>query len=422
MSYSRNTILIILFGAFFVRVAYTFLSDHLPMSDEREYFELAQHLREDHSFSNSAGPTAYRPPGYPFFVAFGLSIVPEFQFVLVLQALLETLICFFLYRIGSTIGTKSIGLLAMCGWALFPSSIIIPGLLLSETLFTTLLIGAFTIIVVAPSRVFVLGVLLGAAILVKPQMTVIAGAYLIWLMFSKHWRAAVIIAGTICILVMPWIVRNAIVMNDAAMTTNGGVNFWIGNNPEANGSYKIPTVNPLDSIRNETERSREGYRRGMNFIVTQPLTGLMLAGKKIAYLWSSQLYLLFLSRSGSEADTSYRAYVHALPVQTMLIMNLPYIALVLFGTAGLFVFPVSRIGVRHLIIALIILWMGIHMVYFGASRFNYPLLPILALTASIGFHHRQELRTLTLQQMLTGSTIITFMLLILIAEYMGTAL
>lgn len=391
------------------------------MSDEEDYHQLSQSIREAHSFSTPAGPTAYRPPGYPLFIAIVTSIFSGNQSVLIFQALLDCVICLLLYKIGLAVGGSTVGFTAMCYWAFFPSSVLMTGLLLSETLFTAILIGAVSIILIWPTQSILLGLMFGLGILIKPQMAVMAGVSLVWNLIGKRWKESIIIASAIGILVMPWIIRNAVVMDAPVLSTNGGMNFWIGNNPDANGSYKIPNSNPLDSISNEREQSNEGYRRGVRFLLTHPADAVILAGKKIAYLWSSQHYLLYLSRKESELTIPYRLFVQQLSFGSILILNVPYIILVIGGIAGFFLFPAPSSTVRQLFLTLILLWMGFHVLYFGAARFMYPLLPILVLTTSVGFHGRDGLKRLTLQQRMIASAIIVLFLVILIAEYAGTS-
>lgn len=405
-----------------VRIALITSSNHSLRSDEIDYQQLAESIREDHSYSTHSGATAYRSPGYPAFISVLMSAVPAISFVLLIQALLETVTCLLLYRIGSIVANSATGFIAAGIWAFFPSSLLMPGLLLSETLFTTILIGALYTIVTTPNRTVILGILFGLTILIKPQMVIVTGAYSVWLLCNKEWKKLFVIVSMMCVLVLPWIVRNIVVMGEPVISTNGGVNFWIGNNLDANGSYKIPKVNPLDSIAKEVNRNSEGYREGWKFITTHPLHSAVLAGKKIAYLWSSQHYLLMLSRDGIDPSLSYREHVRTLSLGSIVLMNLPYILLVIYGIAGFFFISMHNTNIRTLLLVLIFLWMIIHCLYFGSARFNYPLLPILALTASIGYLHRRDLRLLDNRQRILFTLLAGIFLVVLTAELLMTTL
>jgi 4-amino-4-deoxy-L-arabinose transferase-like glycosyltransferase len=391
---SKYSVIALLFLAFTIRIAAIAVSDHTLTSDEVDYLQLAESIRLTQSYALDSIPTAYRPPGYPVFIAGIMAVIPSVTLVLCIQALLETITCFLLYRLGSTVLNQSAGLTAMSIWAFLPGSILMPGLLLSESLFTTLLIGILTLWTSAPRWNLFGGILLGIGILIKPQFVLLAALWIMWRLFNKQWRDALTVALLAGIILAPWIIRNGMVFGEPAITTSGGVNFWIGNNPEANGSYHIPSVNPLNAIHNEIERSNEGYKLGMAFIAAEPMKTIMLAGKKIAYLWSSQHYLVMLSQDGIDPEIRIREQVRRLSPVSLIVMNLPFLLMIVLGIAGFFFLPAGQASFRRLIIALILVWTAVHIGYFGAARFSYPLYPLFALTASMVIHRQRSFASL----------------------------
>lgn len=61
------------------------------------------------------------------------------------------------------------------------------------------------------------------------------------------------VLGILC-AITPWMIRNYVVFGKPQLTTNGGINFWIGNNDQANGSYKFTHEPPeLINIKNEIQ-------------------------------------------------------------------------------------------------------------------------------------------------------------------------
>jgi hypothetical protein len=405
-----------LFIAFVIRAAGIFMVSHTISSDEKDYLQLAHSIRMEQSYSSDGSPTAYRPPGYPAFIAVLMSIIPSATFVLIVQALLETLLCLLLYRTGTAAGGAAVGFTAMCIWAFFPSSILMPGLMMSETVLTVILFGALSAMLMMPKRMVLTGLLVGAGVLIKPQMAVPAAALTVWLAFRGEWKRSMLFAGTVLVLITPWLVRNAAVFGEPLLTTNGGVNFWIGNNPEANGSYRIPSNDPLDTIAGETARSDAGYRLGLEFIAAHPADALVLTGKKFAYLFSSQHYLVLMLQNSIMEGTSYRTAVRELPLRTLIMMNLPFVSIVLFACAGYFFIGKGDRSVRTMLAVLVVVWTGVHLVYFGAARFLYPLLPVLTLFAAAGFHHRRQFGSLLPNERVGAAAAALLFLSVLTAE------
>ncbi|NUN68315.1 MAG: glycosyltransferase family 39 protein [Bacteroidetes bacterium] len=412
-----RTILLILLVSAALRIGSITGSGHTLTSDELDYLQLAEQLRNGGSYATPAGPTAYRPPAYPFLIAGLLSIISSLPFVFSVQILLELLTCYGLYRIGSVIGGAGTGITAMGVWALLPSSVIMPGLLMSETFFTAVMTAMVLQSVTGERRPVLTGVLLGISILLKPQMLLLGGMYAVWLAHTGAWKKSLMIAGTAAILIAPWIIRNAAVMDAAVLTTNGGVNFWIGNNPEANGSYRIPSAPLLEAGATEQALNNEGYRRGLSFLMDDPAAGVLLAGKKLAHLWSSQMYLLLAADDGIGMQRPYRDQLREVPMRSALSVDIPFVLLVVFGLAGLFLLPEGNGGARTIAVGILLLWCAVHMLYFGSARFAYPVLPLLAVTAAAGVRERHRIGTLPLHHRLLLAALAGGFLLLTLFQY-----
>ncbi|MBP9211926.1 MAG: hypothetical protein KBF97_03945, partial [Bacteroidetes bacterium] len=92
MERSPYAILLVLLVAVMLRLGNISGSGHTLTSDELDYLQLAEQLRNGQTYATQDGPTAYRPPAYPFFVAGLLTLVSSLTFVFVIQILLELLI------------------------------------------------------------------------------------------------------------------------------------------------------------------------------------------------------------------------------------------------------------------------------------------------------------------------------------------
>ena len=114
------------------------------IADERDYVRLATSLVERGSFSFASGPTSLRPPLFPGLVA-GLWLVSgteSLQLVRLVQALLGMVTAWLVFELASAAYDRRTGLVAGALTALYPSLVFANFMILSETLFTLLLVAA----------------------------------------------------------------------------------------------------------------------------------------------------------------------------------------------------------------------------------------------------------------------------------------
>ena len=202
------------------------------------------------------GPTRLmQAPLYPWFLAAVYRIAgPSLTAVRLAQALLGTasailvtLVTKRLFRSGAA------SILAGAAAALYLPLIFYEGVLLPVTLIVFLnLLFVFLLLPAGrfPSRPRCLasGIVLGLSVIAKPV------AILLWPFAALHLvlnarrgrsgpafgSIAVLTAGLV-VAVAPLTIRNAVLTGEfIPLTTGGGINFYIGNNPEANGFYAAP--------------------------------------------------------------------------------------------------------------------------------------------------------------------------------------
>ncbi len=381
---------VIFTAAVVLRILFIFYQGIHLTSDELDYYNLAMNIVHGNGFSVENGlPTAYRPPAYPYFLSVLFTLHNSVYFIEIMQAVIESISGLLLFIIGKKIFSERAGLTAMIVWSLFPSSIIMPSQLLSETLYVfLLLIFVVSTIHDKSNKIFPavgIGIISGALILLKPQtilVLIILALYAI--MKRKDYsriKTGMFVTLGILLIIAPWIIRNKIIFDEYLITTNGGINFWIGNNSEANGSYKIPSIDPLSSIDNEAKRNSEGYRLGVNFIHRHFVKWVELGFLKTAYLFSSQNYLSFLISNDSLPSLSYKENLRMMPWQHAIGLNIPYLIIITIGTMG-FIITLKHYASVFPFHMLLAAWIAIHVLYFGSARFNYPMLPFFCLMGS----------------------------------------
>ncbi len=403
----QTRLLIVLLVAFLLRL-YVAAATRMPLqSDSLEYYSLATNLAQHHQYSFENTITAYRPPAYSFFLSAVLTISQSETSARVAQAFLETINCLLLFALGRKFISEHAGIWAAVLWAFFPVSIVQSVFLLSESLFTAIALGMVLLLssnsFSGKQKPLLLGVLFGCTILTKPQSALFILPIMMFAKIRLPQKKQLLRYGFQCILgiilvVSPWVVRNVLVFGKPLISTNGGVNFWIGHNEEANGSYKIPKINPLDIITNEIERSNAGYQLGWQFIRTEPKKEAVLLIKKLGYFFSSQTPLviaLHKTTEGFPSNSSYKDKAHQSSLWMLFLFNAQYMLYLLCGTAGFIAAYNRKESTHNLFLCSFLLWILLHLMYFTMSRYNFPALPFFVLWCVHLYHNRAQVRLIS---------------------------
>jgi 4-amino-4-deoxy-L-arabinose transferase-like glycosyltransferase len=257
----------------------------------------------------------FRAPLYPAFLACIYKLTGGSYFApRVVQALLSSLSCGLLFVIGRLVFSRTVGavagLAAASYWILiyFDGELLIPSLIVFlDLLLILLLLHA----VRRPGAVVLgaAGLVLGLSAIARPNILLFAPAVAVWLLFLSRprWprglaRAACFSAGAL-VPVLPVTIRNYVVGHDLVLiASQGGVNFYIGNNPLSNGKTAVAPGTPpgwwsgyyatieqaeqaLGRKLKPSEVSRYYYRRAWEFIRDEPLAALRLTAHKLRLFW-----------------------------------------------------------------------------------------------------------------------------------------
>lgn len=253
-----------------------------PVFDAAAYAAIARNVDEGNGFTVGADatqPSSDYSPGLPLFVAglYKLTGGVHERLARVVLALIGTLAILFTYllarRLGvvvlrNPVGDKgrqppavavAVALIAALVVAIYPATIEYTGMLMTEPLAATLLVGAILGLLWAGDgedwwRWAVPGLTLGALALVRPEYLAI-GLLLALLVFLRQLRrsdwkrallAGVVVALGIVIVVAPWTIRNAIALDRfVAVSTGGGQVLYAGTylpsdgNPEKVGAAVV---------------------------------------------------------------------------------------------------------------------------------------------------------------------------------------
>ncbi len=223
------------------------------------------------------GHAFYGQPLYAYLVA-GIFALAGFQpfWVGLLQALCDAAIALLIFKIATLVFAESpspraslIGLLGAVGWAFYVPAAAYSGLLIPTSFVVAIWAFALWWILQrsaaarAPES-FALAALVGLSALIAAAALFILpllGAAL--LMHRRRYLILALAAGLLAGTAPAWMHNLLLAHDPVFISAHGGLNFWIGNNPEANGYPKIPTGLPSDqaqllesSIRHRGNRRR----------------------------------------------------------------------------------------------------------------------------------------------------------------------
>ncbi len=392
---SGTLLLCILAAGLIARIA-TVALFHPPLfSDDLDYVALGKSVAHGDGYQIDGHPTAYRPPGYPLLLAFsfrffGESLVP----VRLGQAAADLLSCFLVFLLGRRLFSERVGLIGAGIFALFPIQILYVSIMMTETVFTTLLL-LYLLICTGEKASWRMslaaGIVLGAGTLVRPTILLLPAA-----VFAVRWKSgwtpgenlralALALAGALIVL-SPWLIRNYNEFGRVTLTSNTGVNFWIGAHSGASGSYSFPENNPLLAVDDEYGKSDLGIKLGAEFIMGHPLEYGMILVKKWAHFFSVDYWLLLSMHYQPEFRSAPKAGVvfGKFPLADVLALHAPFAAVLLLATFGLCCHPGDdRNGILFLFEPCAY-WILVHLAFYAAARYRFPVVSLFMIVAAYG--------------------------------------
>ncbi|MGE5175853.1 MAG: glycosyltransferase family 39 protein [Hyphomicrobiales bacterium] len=385
-----------------VRLALIAAHPRDPVSDQAEYDRIARTILAEGRYAIDGNPTAFRPPGYPFFVAavYGLAGASPGA-VKVVQAVLDVLTALLLFLLLRRRNPRAAPVAAGV-WALYPPAIVYAHLLLSETLYVFLLVGLSFLLVeertTRPRGAVAAGVVAGLATLVKPQTAL---ALLLLPALASRSRQPFprygIVLATALLVVAPWVVRNALVLGAPTLSTSVGPNLLVGNHPNATGGYAPdvpPTMRPRG--RGEVEAGRESAAAALRYATSHPAIFAWRVPLRWAHLLMGEAELAVTSFAPQPDGRSsrFRAKVRALAPWVVASLWVPFALVLLAGAVAFLASPDDRLGT--LFASILLAWLVVHGVTYGGSRYHEPWMPFLALyAATFAAAPRETLASLT---------------------------
>ncbi|MCL6520103.1 MAG: tetratricopeptide repeat protein [Armatimonadetes bacterium] len=342
----------------------------------------------------------YLAPLYPYLLAMIYGIAGhKLVVVYIFQAILGVFNIMLVYLLGRRLFGHWVGIVSMMLLLFYAPVAYLESKLLSETLGITLSLSSMFLLLLAcdqpsPFKFLVVGILLGLSAICRPVMSIFIVFVLVWLYFNKYRnfsRIFIPLLAGISLAMLPVTARNYAVSGEfVPISTNYGMTFWHGNNPEAIGICAIPsglTTSIMEQQKEEmalatkalgrevtaSESSAYWLGRGLSFIREHPVAYICLFGKKV--VWSVH---------NREAPCNYNFYLERKFVPALRALFIPFWAI--FGLGVLGYVLSRREGIREsglLAIYALSVFVGL-LVFFVSSRYRAPAVPALAVLAGFG--------------------------------------
>ncbi|MEX0785364.1 MAG: glycosyltransferase family 39 protein [Dehalococcoidia bacterium] len=379
----------ILLTAFAARLAWVFwvgFDPEIANIDARVYHLSAQQFAAGCGYCEPRGdPAIFFPPGYPGFLGILYWVFGSHALVgQIANALLTTLNAGLVFLIArQAYDGRWAAVAAAALYAFLPSNAMFSSLLMSEPLFTTMLLLVL-LLALRGAPPIVVGALVGLSALVRGQGLVLLVPVTVLAVLRSGWRPSLRqyvlpMAIAALIVLVPWTVRNYVQFDSFVLISTGQADaLYRGNRDGAQGP---PLSDPAD--REELRDPIEAYDYKMdvvrNFIRDNPLSFFVtLPPRKLYYMYDADSFHVFGNRVASPRQDNAVAWQVVGQVTQL-------------GYGSLFALAVVSAPVWYrrtpeavMLVVLFGVWTLAHLAFFGFGRFHFPVMPVWAIWAGTG--------------------------------------
>lgn len=373
------------------------------ISDSKIYFNWAAAMAD--GFDWFGTEPFFMAPIYPYILSFIILIFGKSVIIIqLLQVLVSISTIVLIYLTAKQLfGTATASVSALIS-AIYIPFIFYSGAILSETLQAFCLI--FLIYQLSISlknedshQWFFIGIILGILALFRGNILIFVPGLLVWLYLFKSenkfvkehiYKIALIFIFGVSIPILLVTARNLIIGDDfVILTSNGGINFQIGNNEKSPGVFVTPTEfeyyddmaghkfaeKQVGRTLKPSEASSYWYSKGFDFITQNPGSAFSLFVKKA---------FLFFGDSENPQSTIMDINYFARKYSRVLQLPLPtFLFVSLLALSGL-IFGIKQFKKLSLIYIFIAAYLIGHILFFVNGRFRIGLTPLLIIFAGFG--------------------------------------
>lgn len=336
-------------------------------------------------------PTANQLPFYPLVLAavYSISDAPlSFWVVRFLQAIFSSVTCIIIYLIAMKLFDQRAAIIAGILSVVYLSFIFFTARIVPETFLTFWLsLSVLHLLILrdapSPGNQIICGILLGITLLNSNVIGPVIPFIGIWIIllagtWKENVKRTLLVMAVALLVVSPWLARNYQAFNEfPLMKTTAGLNFWLGNNPSATGTFFLPSSEKMDSILpatfysdfklSETEQDKKLYDEAMTYVKQNPM--------HFARLFLKKLYYFTWFPPDNLVSKEVRFYNK--------LFKIPYGFILAGCTLGIILFLKRNARDTFLLGAIIISFAVLYSVFIvGHARYRMPIEPYIILFAS----------------------------------------
>ncbi len=397
----------IILAGLILRLLYVIETNSTPFfqnlfSDSRIYYDLALKIL---SGDWAGHQIFFMSPGYPYFIAIIFAVAGKsILAVRLVQVFLSSLNILFIYFITRNLSSTKTGYISAGIAAVFSPFIFYSGAILLETV-QTLILSLFLVVVTNKETSsnkkswLWAGLLLGLASYFRANILLLFPVMLIWFILRmirekserKSLQRSLIYFALGCLFpVIIVTARNFMVGNDFVLiSSNGGINFYLGNNKNAIGIYKTPEdfdfFNDLSGKKyaertsgktfTPSEASSFWLQKSLEYIEKNPFEWLKLTGKK---------FLFFFDNNENPQSAIMDPSFFAENYSTILKLPLPGFFIVFIVSLFGFAFTWNRRKEYTVIYLFVLTYIAATIMFFIIGRFRVAVSPVFIVFAGIG--------------------------------------
>lgn len=393
--------------AFCVRLIYLFQIESIPLfyhlaGDARSYDEWAQRIASGDWLGDGV---FYQAPLYPYFLGLVQFIFGhDLWFLRLIQAAVGSLSCVLIFWVGRSLFSREAGMTAGLILALYAPAIFFDALIQKTVLDLVFILLLLLLLVNAQQKRHwglwvAAGAVLGLLGLTRENALVWVLIVPIWIWFGcaeerprrrLQWMAF-FLAGILLIL-FPVGLRNLAAGGEFTLTTSQlGPNFFIGNNPDATGSYmplREGHGDPRFERQDATELAEQDLgrtlspgevsaywlRRSLDYIRSQPVEWLRLMGKKWMMVWNAH------EREDTDDFYLYQQWSPLLKALAS-VSHLGFLAPLAAGGLVLTIRQWRKLWFLYALLGTLAFSVALFFIF---GRYRFPMVPFLTLFAGAG--------------------------------------
>jgi hypothetical protein len=372
-----------------LRVGWALMVPIVPVSDSHAYDVFARNLALHAVYGWEPGvPSAYWPVGTSFLYSmlyrvFGLGYGPIAALNVACGVGIVGLTTLLTNRWFGRRPAVLAGALVAC----WPSLVQFTTVLASELPFMVLVLAAMAMWLRdgrTPGQAAWTGVLLAGACYIRPTALLLPAVFAVLSLLRGERLSrtaagtAVAVAATLALLA-PWSLRNTLLFDRFVLvSTNGGTNTWMGNNPASNGEYMElpPSVERLGEAERDAYLAAEAKR----YILQYPVRFAARTAVKLVRLHERESIGISWNVQGLERRLPHRT-VMALKIAS----NVYWWVLLGLALAGVAVLA-RRIGWHAALHPAVVTWgylAAVHATTVVQDRYHLPSNPFIAALAGV---------------------------------------